>query len=243
MEKLKLTIILCLCFVLSAAVADAQARKPLNYRKFDEKNFNFGFTLGLNIADFTTRYKTNTYLGPDSLRTVSLNSRPGFNLGVITSITLVKPVLKLRFIVPTLSFQERTFSYKYLKPDQTIEKITKRVESTNLDFPVLLKFRTKRINNFAAYLVGGAQYSLDLATQKDVDNTNSSNPIVKIRQHDWSAQIGGGFDFFMPYFKFGVELKFSQGFKNLLIQDGTRYTKHIDKLYSKVWWISLTFEG
>lgn len=127
-------------------------------------------------------------------------------------------------------------------PDQSIEQITKRVESTNLDFPVLLKLRTKRINNFAAYMVAGAQYSLDLATQKDVDNSGD-DPIVKIKQHDWSAQIGGGFDFFMPYFKFGIELKFSQGFKNLLIQDETRYSRHIDKLYSKTWWLSLTFEG
>lgn len=242
MKKIVLISLLILGANIMPKESQAQIRKQWNYRGFDDKWFNFGFTLGLNVADFSTRYNGNLFYGSDSLQSVSVSGQPGFNLGVITSVTLIKPILKLRFIIPTLSFQERKFTYTYLNDDNSVSVIDTRVESTNLDFPVLLKLRTKRINNFAAYMVVGAQYSLDLATQKDVDNTGS-DPIIKIKQHDWSGQVGGGFDFFMPFFKFGIELKFSQGFKNLLIQDGTQFSKHIDKLYSKVWWISLTFEG
>lgn len=243
MKKISAILIILLCAgVLCAPEANGQIRKQWNYRNFDEKWFNFGFTLGFNISDFATRYTYSDLYGTDSLQTVTCKGQPGFNLGVVTSVTLIKPVLKLRFIIPTLSFQERLFTYRFLNADKTITEVSTRVESTNLDFPVLLKLRTKRINNFAAYMVIGGQYSLDLATQKDVDNTGD-DPIIKIKQHDWSGQVGGGFDFFMPYFKFGIELKFSHGFKNLLIQDNTRFARHIDKLYSKVWWISLTFEG
>lgn len=242
MKKIHIILFTFLAFVFISNSANSQIRKQWNYRNFDEKWFNFGFSLGMNMSDFSTRYEPSQFLGADSLQSIHVKSQPGFNLGVVTSITLVKPVLKLRFLIPTLSFQERKFTYNYLRADNTIESLETRVESTNLDFPVLLKFRALRINNFAAYIIAGGQYSLDLATQKDVDNSGS-DPIIKIKQHDWSAQIGGGFDFFMPYFKFGIELKFSQGFKNLMIQDGTQFSKHISKLYSKVWWISLTFEG
>ena len=103
-------------------------------------------------------------------------------------------------------------------------------------------FRTKRINNFAAYGIGGFQYSLDLASQKDVDQSLGES-IVKIKQHDWQYQVGGGFDFWLPYFKFGLELKISNGIKNVTIQDDSFFMSPLASLKSKVWWFSLTFEG
>ena len=100
----------------------------------------------------------------------------------------------------------------------------------------MMKLRSKRINNFAAYALVGAQYSVDLASQKDVV-TVPGQSIMKIKKHDFSTQFGGGFDFFMAYYKI------SNGFKDLLIQENTLFSAPLNSLTSKVWWFTITFEG
>lgn len=211
-----------------------------NYPQFDRKKFHFGFALGFNTSDF--RYTVNLDSSvTDSITNIEIRRQPGFNLGIISSWDIHETV-HLRF-VPSISFQERLFTYQYYDLDKK-EYLTRdnRLESTYLDFPLMLKLRTKRINNFAAYALGGFQYSLDLASQKDVDQS-LGDPIVKIQQHDWAYQVGGGFDFWLPYFKFGIELKLSNGIKNVVIQDNTFFMDPLASLKTQVWWFSLTFEG
>lgn len=223
-------------FLFSGMSATAQYGK--NYSRFDYKKFHFGFALGVNTSDY--HYKINTSANnADSVVGVQIRKQPGFNLGIISSWNIHETV-HLRF-VPSLSFQERLFSYSYVDKDE-IKIKENRIESTCLDFPILLKLRTKRITNFAAYAITGLQYSVDLASQADVDQT-LGDPIVKVLKHDYSYQVGGGFDFWLPYFKFGIELKLSNGLRNLHIDDGTFFMEPISSLRSKVWWFSLTFEG
>lgn len=214
-----------------------------NYRKFDRKFIHFGFMLGVNTTDLSTQYKPNM-LAEYDMYSITNKSQPGFQLGLISSMKLGTPLLRLRFI-PSLSFQERILNYTFYAeddPDKEFDEYEERIGSTNLDFPLLLKFRTARYNNFAAYIVAGAQYTLDLQS-KEKNAQKYSDPFIKLYRDDFQAQVGAGVDFFLPFFKFGIELKLSHGFKNALIQDNTRLSKPIDKLYNRVWWISLTFEG
>ena len=67
--------------------------------------------------------------------------------------------------------------------------------------------------------------------------------IVKIGKNDWAYEVGGGFDFFLPYFKFGIELKQSFGLPNVLIQDNTEFSTPLHSLRSNVFMLSFTFEG
>jgi hypothetical protein len=106
----------------------------------------------------------------------------------------------------------------------------------------MLQFRTKRLNNFTAYVLVGGQYSIDLQSQEKASQ-NYIDPYVKIKRNDVQGQIGGGLEFFAPYFKFGIELKYSHGFINSFIQDNTNIANPINKLYNKVWSLSLIFEG
>ncbi len=187
-----------------------------NYLRFDRKKFHFGFALGVNTADFNYRYQidsTNT----DSLVSINVTKQPGFNLGIVSSWN-INQIVHFRFI-PSLSFQERVFTYHYQDKGE-LSVMESRLESTTLDFPLMLKLRTKRINNFAAYFLTGAQYSLDLATQSKIA-VDVNNPIMKMKQHDFAYQFGGGFDFFMEYFKLGLELKLSNGFRNVNVSDNT----------------------
>lgn len=224
----------------SIAGADAQVRRNKNVRKFDDRLFHFGFTLGLNTSNFNVKYNTDLIF-EDNLLRIDNRQQAGFNLGIVSSMNIIPSTLKLRF-VPALSFQERLLQYTFLLPDNSVEVLDSRVESTYLDFPLMLKYRTFRYNNFAAYFLGGAQYSLDLASQVDVSN-GGPDAIVIIQKDDWAWQVGTGVDFFLPYFKFGIEIKLSQGINNILVQDNTRFARHLNELRSRVWWISFTFEG
>ncbi len=232
-----------LVFLSFCGSAAAQPEKVKNYRKFDSRLLHFGFTLGANTADFTTYPVVGAY---EKYGLVALDNKkqPGGQVGIVTTLKLGHPVVRLRFI-PSLSFQERVLTYYYENPDPTETKaITneERINSVNLDFPLMLQFRTVRYNNFAAYVLGGAQYSLDLQSQEKASQS-IIDPFIKIKKHDFQGQVGGGVEFFLPYFKLGLEIKYSQSFGNVMIQDNSPVSQPINRLYNRVWWFSLIFEG
>jgi hypothetical protein len=240
MKRMKLFLTL-LFFIVLGSSSYAQKFKQERYKNFDKRMFHFGFMLGFNSSDFTVYQNVNAY-EQYGLKLLENDAQPGGQLGILTTMKLGTPVLRLRFI-PTLSFQERLLRYTFedtvLNKDEIGEE---RVNSTNLDFPLMLQFRTKRLNNFAAYVLVGGQYSIDLQSQEKASQ-NYIDPYVKIKRNDVQGQIGGGLEFFAPYFKFGIELKYSHGFINSFIQDNTNIANPINKLYNKVWSLSLIFEG
>lgn len=221
----------------------SQREKVMNYRKFDQRIMHFGFTLGANMTSVKVTPRLDAYSNYDLLQVENI-PQPGAQVGVLTTIKLGIPIFRLRFI-PTISFQEKLFRYKYLMFGGTLNEPyinEERVGSVNLDFPLMLQLRTLRVNNFAAYVLGGFQYSLDLqsqekATQSDLD------PFLKFKKHDYQFQIGGGVEFFFPFFKMGIELKMSQSFKSTFINDNTYISNPIDRMLQRTWWFSLIFEG
>lgn len=242
----KFTLIILLLSIVSVGFAQRKrqpSRVPIqNLQNFDKQRFHFGFILGYNSADFFYDLKPNTFTS-DSLITLRVSKKPGFNLGIVSSWDW-SPMFKLRFL-PTLSFQERAMDYNFHMEPDTNQYWMKSVQSTYLDFPLLLKIRSQRINNFAAYVVGGGRFGLDMQSNNKVDNDNAapSDQVIKLTKPDYGFEVGGGFDFFLQYFKFGVELKMGVGLKNVLIQENTIFSSPLEAIRTKVWTLSLTFEG
>ena len=216
----------------------------MNLHDFDMKKWHFGFALSYNSSDFFLDRSSNYTFFQDSLQSLNVNARPGFTLGVISSINF-SPNFKLRFAIPSLSFQERNLEYTYLRLPDTSEFWTKSVRPVYLDFPAMIKIRTNRINNWAVYCITGIRFGLDMASNKDVDNETASlgDQIVKLRRPDFGFEVGGGLDFFLEYFKLGVELKLGVGMMNVHLRESTQFSNPIDRLRTKVWTLSLTFEG
>lgn len=245
MEKrfVDMKLLVLLPIILATFTVFGQKEKPKNYKRFDERILHFGFMLGVNSADFTALPVVDAFskYGLKSLENVS---QPGGQIGIVSSLKLGTPVVRLRFL-PTLSFQERALRYTFVNPNPTATKdlkLEERVNSTNLDFPLMFQFRTIRYNNFASYVLVGGQYTIDLQSQEKASQ-NFIDPFIKIKKYDFHGQVGGGVEFFAPYFKFGIELKFSHGFSNSFIQDLTPISKPIDVLYNRVWLLSFIFEG
>ncbi|GAB5418101.1 MAG: hypothetical protein Crog4KO_31810 [Crocinitomicaceae bacterium] len=231
--------LLLVCLLISS-YSFGQREKPKNYRRFDEKLLHFGFMLGGNTSDFTLFRELNAF-DQYGLTSLTNQSAPGGQLGIVMTMKVGTPVVRLRFI-PTLSFQERILNYTFMPNDSTSIMNQERISSTNLDFPLMWQFRTLRVNNFASYFLVGGQYSLDLQSQQDASQ-NFTDPFIKLNRHDFSAQLGVGVEFFAPYFKFGMEVKYQHGFRNAHIKDSAVIAQPIDRLYNKVWWFSLIFEG
>lgn len=235
-----MTMRLVLICLLLSSYSFAQRQKPENYKRFDEKLLHFGFMLGGNTSDFTMFRELNAF-NQYGLTSLSNKSAPGGQLGIVTTMKLGTPIVRLRFI-PTLSFQERILDYTFMPNDTTEIFNQERISSTNLDFPLMFQFRTLRVNNFASYFLLGGQYSLDLQSQQDASQ-NFTDPFIKLNRQDWSGQLGVGVEFFAPYFKFGMEIKYQHGFRNSHVKDDALIAQPIDRLYNKVWWFSLIFEG
>ena len=235
----------------------AQQRKSMNLPTFDHSRYHFGFILGANqmlfsvkpIDNISFKKWTSTelpdFFSVDSAFVYSLNSTPtpGFTIGIVGDLH-ISPLLDLRFI-PSLSFGERILNYNILTYRNGVAEFVemkKSITSTIVEFPLELKYKTHRLNNVAAYVLGGVKYSIDLASQKRAQQ-NSTDITVKLNRHDISGELGVGFDFYTTYFKFGTEIKMGYGFNNLIIRENNLYTNSIDQLRSKVFLLSFTFEG
>jgi hypothetical protein len=82
-----------------------------------------------------------------------------------------------------------------------------------------------------------------MQSQKDVSNTVAKDIVVKLQNKDMVIEAGGGFDFFLPYFKFSIELKTGFGMRNLLIQENNLYTAPLESLKTRTFVMSFCFEG
>jgi hypothetical protein len=221
-------------------IAFAQKHPQIeNLPKYDIRPYHFGFALCINKMDFAVHTVPN-YIPLDSLCTIQSSPQWGFNIGIVSNLRLAE-YADLRF-VPTLSFGERILNYTMKLHDSVLFTDSKKIESTYIDFPLLLKYKSKRLNNFRAYVIGGFQYSLDLASQANKKIKVNQDYVVRLKENDFLYQFGVGFDFYTEYFKFSTELKMSYGLRDLLQHDNTIYTQGIDRLNSKIFQLSFLFE-
>lgn len=175
----------------------------------------------------------------DTLMSVEATRAPGFTLGIVSNLHLGN-MLDLRFL-PSLSFGERSLDYTINNPArESIIFREKKVESTFLEFPLLLKYKSLRLNNGRAYLIGGFKYVIDLASQDRIDDNNEN--LLKLKRNDINYELGFGIDFYLPYFKFSPEIKVAYGLNNLIVRDNSIYTNSLESIRSKAIFISFTFE-
>lgn len=239
-KRLKTSGTACLVLVLvvlfTGGSAFAQRKRVQNLPKYDKQKFHFGFLLGINVTDFTIR-RIPEFNKLDSLYVVESSKQTGFNIGIVTNLKLTNN-LDLRFI-PDLAFSQRNLEYTFKDLGKDVV-VVKEIESTFLQFPLDLKFKSNRVNNYRVYVVGGIKYTIDMVSQAKVENKDKD--FVKLRRNDYGYQYGVGFDFYLERFKFSPEIKMYHGARNLLVDDPKIFSSSLDALRSRVFLISFTFE-
>ncbi|MGB0391823.1 MAG: porin family protein [Salibacteraceae bacterium] len=209
-----------------------------NLPYFEEHKFHFGFTLAVNSSSFKIKYNLTSI---DSLISLQVGSQSGFNIGFMGSMRF-NDNFSLRFL-PTLAFAQRNFDYVF-EGDPRNVPVTRIVESTYVMFPLLLKYRSQRYNNFAAYVVGGLDFAIDLSSQFDVNNEVTIDAqVLKVQRQNLFAETGVGFDFFLEYFKFAVEFKYSHGINDVFVKDNSFWAIPIEEIKPRMFTVSLLFEG
>lgn len=235
-KTLKYLVIAILLFGAFNSTAQRHKRAQ-NLIQYDYKKLHFGFTLGINNLNFNMQKNSNTITN-DTLRTLHSKSQKGFNLGIVSNLRLSK-FTDLRF-VPTLVFGERHLHYGFIDNQEENDKRIKRIESTLIDFPIYIKYKSARYNNFRTYVIGGLKYSMDIASQDKIDDEGQE--IVKLKKNDLMGEVGFGVDFYLEYFKFSPQIKLSYGLLNILSKDESVYTQSINELTTNGWMLSFTFE-
>lgn len=226
----------------------------VNLPRFYKQKLHFGFTIAGNSTDFRITPVPNSQF-PDTViddsryRIQTIYSKPskGFAIGLVADARLFEYV-RLR-LTPNISFATRGIEYTLTTADRDSSKIFKKtVESVFLIFPLEIKIQSKRQSNFSAYVIGGGGYSLDLSARKKAGSSSSggANQLddnVKILRDDFFYSAGAGTDFYLQYFKLGLEVKLLIGTKNLMKVENSVFTNSIDKIHSRMVVFSITFEG
>ncbi len=237
--------------------AFAQKQKVNHMTTFDDKLIHFGFTLGLNTLDFAVVHYNPIGLNPDFnpaewpldkeqivgedfVRADIAAPIPGFTVGIISSLRLSRD-LNLRFL-PGLSFGERQLMYNFdvWETDYYVPLQYYSIKSTFLDFPLLIKYKARRINNDRPYLIFGSAYRHNI-------NRSGKEDLVKLENGSLYAELGAGWDHYFTFFRFSVEAKVSIGLNN---QMGTPpsenqrqyYSYAIKSMRSNIFTLSFHFE-
>ena len=252
-----LIILILLCF---SGNAFSRSKKVPNKPEYDLSPYHFGFLLGINKMLFTLDtkpgYQNTVYYNNDTIQQLSdqncdsaylfnMEATPtfGFVIGIVGNLRLGN-YFDLRF-TPSLTFGERNLDYSiqsfYDSPTPEMLYVTKNIQSAFVEFPLTVRFKGKRIQNMRPYVISGGKLALDLASnaKKKADNTAA---LVFAERKDVYILGGVGFDFYTAYFKFGTEFTMSYGLNDILKHDNSIYTGAVNKMSSKIFQISLTFE-
>jgi hypothetical protein len=216
----------------------AQTAIPQNLQKYDQQKIHFGFLLGFNSANFIVNPVAN-FNRLDSLYVLESTSAPGFHLGILANLRLGEH-FDLRFL-PDLSFSQRDLSYTFVRHDSIKTTVLKTIESTYLEFPLQVKFKSTRIKNYRIYLIGGFKYSLDMASQSKVKDSETKH-LVKLDKNNYCYEFGIGIDAYMELFKLSPEIKISQSLNNLMVADASIFSSSIDRIFSQMLYLTVTFE-
>ncbi|AEM71082.1 PorT protein [Allomuricauda ruestringensis DSM 13258] len=205
----------------------------LNLQNEDKKFLNWGYYLGFNQYDFQFEYKDD--IGKDILVDKSF----GFNVGLIGELR-INEFLDARF-EPGLLYTSRTLGF----PGFTSQvDALREVRSTYIRFPLLIKASTRRIGNWKPFIVGGVYASINLGSNEDSLDDNSSGQF-RMKQNVYGYELGFGIDFYTEYFKFTPSIRGVFALTDELVPDedpNSPWTGNINTMRTRGIFINFTFE-
>jgi Outer membrane protein beta-barrel domain len=227
--------------LLLSVAGKAQLRDSRNLENHDDKPYYFGIVLGFNTSHYNIVHHPD-FLVSDSILSIESPNNGRIHLGILVNWQ-INNRFDLRFYPLNLIFSEKKLIYtlKYPDPGDNSFQQTRKVESIVMSFPLQVRLKSDRINNFRVYSLVGMNFTYDLASNAGARN---GEDFVKVKKTDYAAELGVGFQFFFKYFILSPEIKVSQGLTNVLFRDPSlKYSNVIDQMHSRMILFSLQFEG
>ena len=245
MKKIALPILILITG--TSVFSQTQEKRPRNLPAFDYKRIHFGFTVGFNTTDlgFVRNYEAENFVYADVSHIL-----PGFQVSIVSDLRLNEN-WNLRFL-PGISFGSReVYYYEYDQGSGPGDRL--QLAGVNnpvalgpsyLDFPLLFKYRSRRVNNARPYLLGGVNFRYDMSAKKAYDG--ESNEYIRFKPADFYLEFGFGIDTYLKYFKFSPELKLAVGMRNIMVNEGRppypQFAESIDRAMSYIVMLNFHFE-
>lgn len=230
----KVALLFFFLFFLSLTVKAQFKDRIIHHQNWDKQTVFWGYFLGLNKKDFVVRYNTN-HAG------AFIESKPriGFNVGLIGDLRLHKNI-NLR-LEPGLSSNGKELVFRHIKGGA--KDSIRKVSSTYLRVPLLIKLNTNRLHNVRPYLIGGVSYDYNFSSNEKNHKDNYEGEF-RMKTHNFSYEIGIGADFYLPYFIFSPSIRGVFAINNELVPDDTansKYTQPIDYFGTRGIFIKFAF--
>ena len=224
------TILAFLAIFMCSNLAHGQKKeKIINLPGYEKDRFHFGFSF--------TGLRSDLYIdmGQNQVNyTVTSSPQTGFGMNIISDLNLHKN-LSVRFC-PGISF----IAYQtYLSQLQTnYSVIAQQIAATTLDFPFEIKVRTNRFGNLGLFAASGMNYAYFIQEKQSIQSPGSAY----FTKDDISLRNGLGAEYYFPYFKMSVDLKYALGIKNIY-NTSSGNGAGVNAMKSRAFLVTLCFEG
>ncbi len=235
-------IIVILTFLLATQNSSAQLftkeKVANNIDNLDQKQLSWGYFLGFNQYDFKFQYNEN-------LEDILVDKTFGFHLGLIGDLRL-NNYMNLR-LEPGVFFTTRNLRYDesyFAGMEFNDADLLREVKSTYIHLPLLLKISTKRINNFKPFIIGGISTALNLSSNQDNPDDNSSGEF-RMQKNTLFYELGFGIDLYLLYFKFTPSIRAIFSFNDEIIRDAdpnSPWTGNVNQMQTRGIFINFTFQ-
>lgn len=221
--------------LLGSLQAEAQLftkERVLNKENFDKKRWSWGYYLGMNFYDFQIRYK-------DQAQDIAVDKAPSFNVGLIGNLR-INDYVDLR-LEPGVVFANRNLTFPNFEEQNDAFR---EVKSSYIHIPLLVKFSTKRLNNFKPFVVAGASISHNLSSNEENPDDNSAGQF-RMKKQNFYYEVGFGIDFYLEYFKFTPSIRGVFGMSDELVRDespNSPWTSNIESIKTRGIFLNFTFQ-
>lgn len=219
--------------------SNAQIKSRINLSQYDEHKIHFGFLMGMNYSTFRLQHSAE-FSQSDTVSEIYSTGSPGFQLGFIFNYRLGE-YFDLR-VLPQVAFYERSINYKFnFDSDSTSSTfgtfpITEAIfESSIMELPILLKYKSHRRGNTRLYMIAGIKASYEVGAKR----RQQRNDQIALRSFGLSLDYGIGMDRYFPLFKLAPELRFSLGITEMFKKDDNLFSAPVQSI--RPYTISLSF--
>ena len=200
-----------------------------NLSNYNQRFFRPGIYVAPTFSRFFIEQSAAYLQAAKAGQGIAANSiiSPGLALGFIGDVRLGSPntPFHLRF-APGLRFESRRVEFTGRGAGMPDTIRTQEVATTQLEFPLLLKYQSNRRRNTRVYMIGGIKPSFTVTQRQNTPAINQ----LHVTSNDLLLEYGVGLDLFYPYFKFAPELRFSHGLRNILDPRNNRYSNSLQSL-------------
>lgn len=233
-------VLFLLLVIIGTETAHAQffsKEKLKNIENFDKQRWSYGYFLGFNNYDFKFDYNEK------QLRDIEVQKSFGFNVGLIGDLR-INEYINLR-LEPGVLFVTRKLNFENAVPEEAYSgSLERNVKSTYIHVPLLVKFSTKRLNNFKPFVEAGVSTSWNLSSNENAKEDNYSNKFrMKTNTYYW--EVGLGVDLYLFYFKFTPSIRGVFAMSNELVPDNdpdSAFTGGVDKMMTRGVFLNFKFQ-